>query len=141
MRFSTLSIARTSSSPSEFWGNAQRLVIIVATTDVADVLVAYGVDPEHGVGPEHSQQVFETSVWANQLGSFFKFLVDGNPGAGAGGRFESVALGGITPDPNSVDVPAQQPPPPGPKAQVVLTYAAAVRSGESLAEVGEPVSA
>jgi hypothetical protein len=134
MELSTLSIKRTSSSPSDFWGNAERMVVIVATTDVPNVLVAYGVDPDR------NQKVFETSVFTNQLGTFFKFLIDGQavvrtPSARTAGARDAAALAS-TPVP-LLDIPAQQPPPTGPKLQVVLTYASAVSSDESLAELGE----
>jgi len=142
MEISTLSIARTAGSPSSLWGGdpgVSRLVVVVSTIPVTTQgygFIAYGVDPEHA-DPEHDTPVFARLVQVGGLGEFFKFLIEGTePG-------QSGNLNPFFPDiaPNSVDIITVQPPPPGPKVDVVFSYASAVRSDETLAELGESAPA
>lgn len=97
-----------------------RLIVVVSTHDspLNDV-IAYGVDPDH-TSPEVDRPVFEQGLQLADLGAFLKLLVDG--GAAVTG-----------PTAYAVDVTNPGPKPPGPSAQLVLTYASTVGTGNTLA--------
>jgi hypothetical protein len=137
MQFITfLSAERPSQPLNECWTGElqqppqrklQRLIVLIAECDgPADTVIAYGIDPDH-VDPTKDTIAFERRLPTAQIGALFKRIVDGQP-------FRSIVNGVL--DPESVDVTPVMPPTQGPKVQTVLTYAAALRIDEKLAQVG-----
>jgi len=117
-----LSVARGRNSPEKLWGQkAARLVVVIAThSDGSPGLFAYGVDPEDGA------LLFAHSFAEGGLGEFLRFVVDGS---------QHHAFS------NAVEYPNPPLEPPGPKANVVIHYAQAVRADEVLAQVSDPTHA
>jgi hypothetical protein len=128
MRFiTTLSVERPNPTPTSSWGDdpgrgtirgLQRLIVLVAIEgDSDESATAYAIDPDH-VDPARDQVVYALPVLIVRLGTFLKIIVDGDP----------------LPVPYPLEVSHPQPPTTGPKEQVALEYAAALRIDEQFAQ-------